>query len=80
MGYNAPSMIFKPLEGHYRSIAKSISYRLLNLGVDSMVAYFFTRDIALSAGIVLFVNFYSTILYYVHERLWAHIRWGHKAT
>lgn len=68
----------KPLEKHHRSIAKSISYRLLSLTADSFAAYFFTRDVVLSAGIVIFVNAYSTILYYFHERVWAHINWGHQ--
>jgi uncharacterized membrane protein len=71
-------MKLKPLEAHHRSIAKSISYRVLSLSVDSAVAYFFTRDVALSAGIVAMVNTYSTILYYFHERAWAHIHWGHR--
>jgi uncharacterized membrane protein len=68
----------KPVEKHPRSIAKSISYRLLSLTADSMVAYFFTRDVALSAGIVILVNAYSTLLYYFHERVWAHILWGRR--
>jgi uncharacterized membrane protein len=71
-------MKVKPIEKHPRSIAKSISYRILSLSVDSMVAYLFTRDVALSAGIVIIVNAYSTILYYLHERVWAHIHWGHQ--
>lgn len=71
-------MELTPVEAHNRSLAKSVSYRLLSLSVDSSVAYFFTRDIALSAGIVIFVNVYSTLLYYFHERVWAHIRWGRR--
>lgn len=71
-------MEIKPVEKHPRSIAKSISYRILSLSADSAVAYFFTRDVALSAGIVILVNTYSTFLYYFHERMWAHIHWGHK--
>ncbi len=67
----------KVLEAHPRSIAKSISYRVLSVSVDSAVAYFFTHNIALSAGIVLVVDTYSTVLYYLHERIWAHIHWGH---
>lgn len=66
----------KPNETHHRSAIKSISYRALSLSVDSTVAYFFTHNIALSAGIVLFVNLYSTLLYYFHERAWARVRWG----
>ena len=66
----------KSIETHHRSAIKSISNRALSVGVDSTVAYLFTHNIALSAGIVLFVNLYSTMLYYLHERAWARVRWG----
>lgn len=66
----------KSAERHSRSIVKSVTYRLLSISVDSIVAYIFTRDLILSAGIVIFVNTYSTFLYYFHERIWAHIHWG----
>ncbi len=68
----------KPAELHRRSIAKSVSYRIVSITVDALVAYFFTRDVALSAGIVIFVDGYSTLLYYLHERVWAHIHWGRR--
>lgn len=71
-------MKIKPAETQYRSIVKSISYRAISVTVDYIVAYLFTRNVAFSAGIVLFVDFYSTVLYYLHERLWAHIHWGRK--
>lgn len=73
-------MKLKPFELHRRSIAKSVSYRIASIVADSFVAYFFTRNVALSAGIVIFVNGYSTLLYYLHERIWAHIHWGHQKT
>jgi uncharacterized membrane protein len=65
-----------PVEQHHRSVTKAISYRVLSLSVDAVVAYFFTQDVMFSAGIVVLVNGYSTILYYLHERAWANIRWG----
>ena len=65
-------------ELHRRSFAKAVSYRVLNIIVDSFVAYFFTRDISLSASIVIFVETYSTVLYYLHERVWAHVHWGRR--
>ena len=71
-------MKLKPMETHNRSLMKSISYRAVSIIADGTVAYLFTRNIALSAGIVLFVDFYSTVLYYLHERVWAHIHWGRK--
>ncbi len=68
----------KASEKHSRSIIKAISYRILSITVDSLVAYFFTRDVATTAGIVILVNAYSTFLYYGHERVWAHVRWGRR--
>ena len=73
-------MPLKPAETNPRSIAKSISYRVVSVAVDYTVAYFFTHNIALAAGVVLFVDSYSTLLYYLHERVWAHIHWGRKTT
>ena len=69
-------MLLKPIELHRRSLAKSVSYRVVSVLVDLIVAYFFTHSATLSAGIVLFVDGYSTVIYYLHERVWAHIRWG----
>ncbi len=66
----------KASEKHSRSLLKAVSYRALSIVADSAAAYFFTRDMALSAGIVIFMNGYSTILYYLHERVWANIHWG----
>lgn len=59
-----------------RSLAKAISYRLFIIGADTIVVYFFTRHIAITAGIVAVSNLSSTIVYFFHERLWNYIRWG----
>jgi uncharacterized membrane protein len=65
-------------ELHRRSIIKSISYRLVSIAADSIAAYFFTRSVAETAGIVVLLNTYSTFLYYFHERIWSHIHWGRR--
>jgi uncharacterized membrane protein len=69
-------MLVKPIETHHRSALKAVSYRILSMCADYIAAYFFTKSVVLSAGIVLVVNLYSTVLYYFHERAWAHIHWG----
>lgn len=68
----------KPAEKPRRSIIKSITYRVLSITADSAVAFFFTRDVALSASIVILVNGYSIFLYYIHERVWSRIHWGRR--
>ncbi len=72
-------MRMRSAETHNRSAVKSVSYRIVSVMVDAIVAYFFTHNIALSAGIVIFVDAYSTLLYYLHERVWAHIHWGRRS-
>ena len=73
-------MEMKPLEKNRRSLIKSISYRIVSLTADSIVAYYFTRSVGATASIVILVNAYSTVLYYFHERVWAHIHYGHTPT
>lgn len=71
-------IVKKPVEKNLRSLTKSVTYRIVSICIDSTVAYLFTRNVALSFSIVLFVNGYSTVVYYLHERLWARIPWGRK--
>lgn len=68
----------KANEKRRRSIVKSIVYRAISVIVDLVVAYLFTKNFAASIGIVLFVDGYSTAIYYIHERAWSHISWGKK--
>lgn len=67
-------------EARMRSVTKATLYRIVSIFVDSVVAYFFTRNVGVTVTIVAIVNGYSTVLYYLHERLWAHIAWGRKDT
>ncbi len=63
-------------EKHRRSVVKTVSYRITSIFFDSIIAYLFTHDVLFSAGLVLFVNGYSTLVYYIHERVWTRINWG----
>ena len=75
--YDAGMNIFSA-ELHRRSVVKAVSYRAINIIIDAAVVYFFTRSAPFSLGIVLLLNTYSTVLYYFHERIWAHIHWGRR--
>jgi uncharacterized membrane protein len=59
----------KPL----KSIMKSISWRIVGTLDTIVISYFITgkATIALSIGTVEILT--KTVLYYFHERLWAHI-------
>ncbi len=59
-----------------RSIAKSISWRVLATATTAVLVYLFTREVALAASITAFEFFTKLALYYAHERAWQGIGWG----
>lgn len=65
-----------PTEGIKRSAAKSLTFRVTVIVSDAIITYAITHRYDITIGFVLFTNIASTMLYYFHERIWAHIRWG----
>jgi uncharacterized membrane protein len=61
-----------------RPIIKSISYRILTVLSDFVVAGFITGNLVFSLNIILFTNIGSTVLYYIHEVIWNRIVWGER--
>lgn len=59
-----------------RSITKAITFRLLILISDGIIIYTITHRYDITLGVIFFSNFASTILYFVHERIWNNIHWG----
>jgi uncharacterized membrane protein len=72
----APSLLHAPHASRARSIAKAISWRLLGSIDTFVVAYILTGRASLGAAISAVEVLTKLGLYYVHERGWAHIRWG----
>jgi len=61
-----------------RSILKTISYRVLASVSTFMIVYIATGELKIGAIVVSAEFITKIILYYLHERGWAHIRWGVK--
>ncbi len=59
-----------------RSIVKSLSYRLVIIILDFTTVYIFTGQVKLAIGFMLVSNIYTTVAYFLHERLWDKIKWG----
>jgi adenylylsulfate kinase len=62
-----------------RSIVKTLSYRLVILSLDFLSVYLFTGQVKIAVGFMVVSNIYTTIGYFVHERIWDKIKWGKKA-
>jgi uncharacterized membrane protein len=63
-----------------RSVVKALTYRVIILCLDFIVIYVLTRKAEIAAGFMIVSNVYTTVGYFLHERLWAGVKWGLTAT
>lgn len=59
-----------------RSVVKTISYRMVILILDFVSIYLFTGQVKVAVGFMLVSNIYTTLGYFIHERIWGKIKWG----
>jgi len=59
-----------------RSIAKTMSYRVVVVILDFTSIYLFTGKIKVAFVFMIVSNTYSSICYFFHERIWDKIKWG----
>ena len=64
------------LDTKKRSIAKSLSWRLLAIIVLATVSFLITRDLQKTSIITLFYHFVQVIAFVMHERIWNQVGWG----
>ena len=62
--------------GLRRSVVKALTYRVLIMRLDFITIYLFTGALHIALGFMIVSNLYTTIGYFVHERMWARIQWG----
>lgn len=66
---NVSNLADKPI----KSVLKSVSWRIVGTLDTMIISYFITGKIAIALSIGSVEVFSKTVLYYFHERLWAHI-------
>ncbi|MGA9799065.1 MAG: DUF2061 domain-containing protein [Terriglobales bacterium] len=59
-----------------RSIAKTATYRVLIMILDFSTIYLFTGKVKIAVGFMVASNVYTTVAYFVHERIWDRVKWG----
>jgi uncharacterized membrane protein len=64
------------MESRRRSLLKSLSWRVIALTVTSCVSWALTRDLHTAAAIGLGDTLIKVGVYYAHERVWNHLRFG----
>ncbi len=66
------------METHKRSLAKTISWRIIAVIITTLTVYFFTREVILSVGAGLVDSAIKIFAYYGHERMWNRIDFGRR--
>ena len=61
-----------------RTLVKTITYRIFILILDFTTIYIFTRQAKIALGFMIVSNIYTTVGYFLHERIWDKIKWGKK--
>lgn len=59
-----------------RSVVKAVTYGLVLGCLDFVVLYLFTRKTVVALGFIVVSNIYTTICYFIYERIWVRITWG----
>lgn len=71
--------LFNGIESHPRSFVKAVSWRVLG-SIDTFVLGIIFSGSMRTAGAIAGTEVITKIfLFYFHERLWAMVRWGHRA-
>lgn len=61
-----------------RSFVKAVTFRALILISDGIIIYAITHRYDTTFWVIFFSNLASTVLYFLHERVWDRIHWGKK--
>jgi uncharacterized membrane protein len=65
-------------EGHGRSFAKAVSWRISATIDTFIISFFVTGKVSLASTIAAVEVTTKVVIYYLHERVWATIPWGHR--
>ncbi len=71
-----PYVIDRRSERPLRSIAKSISWRLIGTLDTILISWVITGKVGLALSIGAVELFTKMLLYFFHERIWNQIGWG----
>ena len=73
---NGREVIMQNRASRKRSIVKALTYRGIIIVLDFLVIYLLTGKVMTAAAFMIVSNIYTTAAYFVHERVWAGIKWG----
>ena len=70
-------LLFRGHEAHRRSIIKAITWRITGALDTFIISAIMTGRLTVAGSIAAAEIVTKIVLYYIHERAWAAILWGH---
>tara|TARA_A100001015_G_C14980985_1_gene709427 strand:+ start:1614 stop:1838 length:225 start_codon:yes stop_codon:yes gene_type:complete len=64
------------MESRRRSVAKAFSWRITATVTTTIISYFITGNVSMAVKIGGFEFVAKMLLYYIHERGWANLKFG----
>lgn len=64
------------MDSHKRSIAKTLTWRVIAIFITMVAVYIYNKDVQESIVVSLLANGIKMVLYYMHERAWNNIQFG----
>jgi adenylylsulfate kinase len=71
-------MKYAPAETQRRTLAKTMTWRILATLTTALIVFLFTGDFTLALEVGALEVIVKLLLYYLHERGWSYIPWGLK--
>ncbi|UCC32960.1 MAG: DUF2061 domain-containing protein [Candidatus Bathyarchaeota archaeon] len=59
-----------------RSLAKTLSWRVIATLTTTIIAFLFLGDITVSTALAIALNIIKGAIYFFHERIWEKADWG----
>jgi uncharacterized membrane protein len=66
------------METHQRTLAKTISWRIIATFITGLLGWLFTGSASFAIGLGLSDTLIKFFIYYLHERAWGRIKIGYK--
>lgn len=67
------------MESPKRTLAKTLSWQTVGIFTMTLVGLWQTGSLGVSLSIAISAASTGVLMFYLHERIWAQVRWGFRA-
>jgi uncharacterized membrane protein len=72
------TILLRGREGHGRSFIKAVSWRTVGTIDTFIISFFVTGKVTIAGSIASIEVVTKILIYYLHERVWSMVPWGHR--